>query len=222
MKISFCISTLFNNTKVPGVIDSIHKLNIPTSDYEVLLIGPKKEVDIPNINYIHFDDKAKRGLWVTRKKNILANEAKFDNLVICNDYFIFDPEFYTNWVKFGEDWDVASNAQKFVTGERVFHDWCTLDHPNHPCWTMVHYDDWTQTKYQYQAGGYVVAKKKTMLEYPFNEKLLWGQAEDVEWSKRIRDKCKWVCNGLSIVKHNKNHHTYNQRHNRKVPVANNE
>lgn len=222
MKISFCISTVFKNDKVPNVIDSINQLKISKSDYEILLIGPKKNVKIENINYIYFDDKAKNGLWVTRKKNILCNEAKFDNLVVCNDYFMFDPDFYLNWVKFGEDWDVASNAQKYNTGERVFHDWCTLDHPQYPCWTMVDYDDWTNTQYQYQAGGYVVAKKKTMLEYPFNETLLWGQAEDVEWSRRMRVKSKWVCNGNSIVKHNKKHHTYNQRHHRKVPVIHNE
>ena len=40
---------------------------------------------------------------------------------------------------------------------------------------------------------------------PFNESLAHGQAEDVEWSLRVRDKYKIKCNGKAIVKHNKRH-----------------
>ena len=214
MKISFGISTTYKEmSKLKEVVDSIHNLQIPKDQYEILIIGDKKLDPENNVSYIYFDESEKKG-WITRKKNILGEESRFDNLVICNDYFIFQPEFYKNWVEFGEDWDVASNAQQYITGERVFHDWCTFDHPNHPWGTMIEYDDWSHTRYQFQAGGYVVVKKHILKQYPFNESLVWGKEEDVEWSKRIRQSCKYVCNGKSIVKHNKHHHTYPYRHHR--------
>ena len=58
-----------------------------------------------------------------------------------------------------------------------------------------------------------ILKKDTMKKFPLNEGLLHGQGEDAEWSKRMRDHCKWVCNGHSIAKHNKIHHSfYHQVH----------
>jgi len=37
----------------------------------------------------------------------------------------------------------------------------------------------------YIPGNFWVAKKNIMQKYPLNENLLWGQAEDIEWSKRV-------------------------------------
>ncbi len=39
-----------------------------------------------------------------------------------------------------------------------------------------------------------------MEEEPLNEDLDWGEAEDVEWSNRIRDKYQYVMNTHSKVK----------------------
>jgi len=130
MKLTFGISTLYNFKGLEESIKSIHALNIPKNDYEILVIGPEHREPEENINYIYFDESQRKG-WVTRKKNILAEEARFDNIVICNDYFVFQPDFYNNWVEFGEDWDVASNAQQFYNGQRCYLDWVTLDHPNY-------------------------------------------------------------------------------------------
>ena len=38
-----------------------------------------------------------------------------------------------------------------------------------------------------------------------NENMTWGNAEDVEWSLRMRENAVWKCNGKAIVKHNKVH-----------------
>ena len=44
--------------------------------------------------------------------------------------------------------------------------------------------------------------KKVMLEEnPLNEDLMYGDAEDLEWSLRVRDKAKYVMNPNSIVRH---------------------
>ena len=63
----------------------------------------------------------------------------------------------------------------------------------------------------------MVVKKDTMRRFPLNENLVHGQAEDTEWSKRIREQCRWVCNGNSIARHNKVHHSfYHQVHHHRI------
>jgi hypothetical protein len=57
----------------------------------------------------------------------------------------------------------------------------------------------------YQSGGFVVAKTQLIIDNPFNEQLSWGQADDVEWSLRVRHRYKYVCNSKSAVRHNKVH-----------------
>jgi len=58
---------------------------------------------------------------------------------------------------------------------------------------------WMQS-YMYISGAYWVAKKHVMEQEPLNERLLWGQSEDVEWSFRIRNKYRYVMNPKSTVK----------------------
>jgi hypothetical protein len=57
----------------------------------------------------------------------------------------------------------------------------------------------------YISGGFFIVKKHVMLEEPLDESRGWNEAEDVEWSLRIRDKYVMKCNKNSIVRHNKWH-----------------
>jgi hypothetical protein len=49
-------------------------------------------------------------------------------------------------------------------------------------------------------GFYWIAKKSVMQEFPLNENLTWGQAEDIEWSRRVREKYDFSINPNSSVK----------------------
>ena len=200
MKFSFGILTLYENTQqIQEVIDSIKKLKIP--EYEILLIGPKNE---QFKNTIEFDENQKQG-WITRKKNVLVDSCKYDNVVVMHDYYTFDKDWYKNFIKFGDDWDVCSNAQLLINDKRHFTDWVTWDSPIFPRYTAMSYDDWSHTLCMYQSGGYMIVKKDFYKKFPMNEDMTWGTAEDVEWSLRMRTSAKWKCNGKSIVKHNKAH-----------------
>lgn len=42
-----------------------------------------------------------------------------------------------------------------------------------------------------------------MVEFPLNEDLTWGEAEDVEWSKRVRLHYTFTMNTKSIVQFKK-------------------
>jgi hypothetical protein len=203
MNFSFGILTKYENgNQLQEVFDSIHNLKIP--NYEIVVVGGEKRENKDNIKYILFDENQKNG-WVTKKKNVISRNSSYDNLVLMHDYFVFDENWYKNFLEFGDDWDLSSCAQHLINGKRHFTDWVTWDSPFFPRYTTLNYDDWSHTMYMYQSGGFLVAKTKLILENPFNENLTWGQADDVEWSLRVRNKCKWVCNGKSIVKHNKVH-----------------
>lgn len=200
MKFSFGILTLYENTEqIQGVINSIKSLKIP--EYEILLIGPKND---QFENAIEFDETQKQG-WITRKKNVLVDSAKYDNVVVMHDYYTFDKDWYKNFVEFGDEWDVCSNAQLLINGNRHFTDWVTWDSPIFPRYTAMAYDDWSHTRCMYQSGGYMIVKKDFYKKFPMNEEMTWGTAEDVEWSLRMRTSATWKCNGKSIVKHNKVH-----------------
>lgn len=204
MNFTFGITTLFDNEKqVDEVLRSIHDLNIP--EYEIILVGPKQSSDdVVNEKYIFFDENIKPG-WVTKKKNIICQNAKYQNTVLMHDYYVFDKDWYKGFLEFGNNWDICSCSQILINGKRHFTDWVTWDSPIFPRYTSLHYDDWSHVHYMYQSGGFVAVKTQLVLDNPFNEDLSWGQADDVEWSLRVRHKYKYVCNKNSIVRHNKVH-----------------
>jgi hypothetical protein len=204
MKFTFAITTDYSNwEQLEEVYRSIINLNIP--EYEVLTIGPgERTYNNENFRFIDFDESQKER-WVTRKKNILCQEAKYNNIVLMHDYYVFDENWYNSYLKFGEDWDVCSNAQLLQNGKRHFTDWVLWDYPILPRYTSIPYDEWTLSQYMYMSGGYMLVKKALMLDFPFNESLTWGQADDVEWSFSVRGRTTWKCNGNAIVRHNKKH-----------------
>jgi hypothetical protein len=203
MDFTFGILTKYDNeTQLREVIDSIHALNIP--NYQVLIIGEQKREGAEKERYIWFEDSVKPG-WITRKKNLLARAANYQNIVLMHDYFVFDKDWYNNFLEFGNNWDICSCSQYLINGKRHFTDWVTWDSPIFPRYTSLNYDDWSHVHYMYQSGGFTVAKTQLIIDNPFNEELGWGQSDDVEWSLRVRHRYKYVCNGKSIVRHNKAH-----------------
>ena len=203
---SFCIVTGYQDTaRLSEIIDNICSLHIP--ECEILIIGGNRESYFHNselVRFIDFDESIKP-MWITKKKNILASEAKFENLVIMHDYHIFDPDWYINFKSFGTEWDICSCPQYLITGDRNPMDWSLWDKPDYGKAWSLDYGDWSQTEYMYISGGFFIVKKHVMLEEPLNESLGWNEEEDVEWSLRVRNKYVMKCNGKSVVRHNKWH-----------------
>jgi hypothetical protein len=65
---------------------------------------------------------------------------------------------------------------------------------------LIPYNLKNLSKMMYISGAYWVAKKKFMMENMLNEKLKWGQGEDVEWSIRVRKITNFAINDRSVVK----------------------
>lgn len=206
IKWTFGIVTGFEDyQRLDEILKSIRALSIP--EYEIILIGGGNSefvVFAEDVRVIDFDESQKPK-WITRKKNILANEAKYDNIVLMHDYHVFDKDWYENFKYFGTEWDICSCPQYLITGARNPMDWSLWDKPDHGRAWSLDYDDWSQTQYMYISGGFFIVKKHVLQQEPLDESRGWNEEEDVEWSMRVRNKYVMKCNGGSVVRHNKWH-----------------
>jgi hypothetical protein len=201
MDFTFGICATSANKEIhDDVLESIIDLKIP--NYEILMIGG----DIYNskAECIDFDEFTKPG-WITKKKNILCQEAKYENIVLMHDYLFFHPGWYHGFKRFGGNFDVAMNIILNSDGSR-FRDWCLSPYdvipPLGPIINrefFLPYTHSTLTNKMYISGTYWVAKKKFMLENPLDEELSWGQSEDLRWSELVRHKTVFKMNPYSAV-----------------------
>jgi len=183
------------------IIDSIEALNIHPFDYEIIINGPPQYNSIADrSDHISVSNDWKPQ-WITRQKNDIARRARYDNIVLLHDYIVFDQDWYTEFEKFGDDWDVCMNCIINNDGTR-FRDWVLWE----PQW--VDYNDHSQTRNMYVSGSYFCVKKDFFLRNPLDERLYWGQEEDVIWSKQVRPFWNYKCNSQSKVRLLKYKHTH--------------
>ena len=100
------------------VINSILSQNIP--NFEIIVVG-NSNVKAENTRVIPFDE-TQRPMWITKKKNIITNEAKFDNIVYLHDYVFLSKNWYDGFLKFGNDFDVCMTKILNRDGSR-YRDW---------------------------------------------------------------------------------------------------
>jgi hypothetical protein len=228
MQFTFGIITDGNYpSKINDFIKSVENNNIPQENYEIIIVGGK-EIFGTNIKHIAFNESTKKS-WITKKKNLITQNAKFNNIVYLHDYIILDKDWYLGFLKFGDNWDVCMNKIINQNGER-FRDWVMFPDfvKNTPLDfgrdLLLPYDISHLTKYQYISGTYWVAKKEIMQKYPLDESLSWGQGEDVKWSKElIKNKVKYVMNQFSTVIINKEYKapTFNIMNDAQIKIAEN-
>ena len=185
------------------IIDSIEKQNIPT--YEIIIVGNSK-VSRKNTRVVQFNDEH-IPKWITRKKNIITNIAKLENIVYLHDYVVIADDWYKSFLKFGNNFDLCMSRITNYDGTR-YRDWCIcmwdnptimqIVGPDKKC--ILPYDEERFKKHMYFSGAYWVAKRQVMLKYPLNEQLIWGQGEDVLWSGQVRTQYEFKMNTDSEVK----------------------
>lgn len=152
-----------------------------------------------------------------KKKNIITQWAKYENICYIHDYIKFDLNWYEGFKKFGSDFKICTTKIKTIDGER-FRDWTMF--PWHHCYDhklaqdtkklwdysgivnnecVLPYDELRLNKYQYLTGAYWIGKKNVMLEIPLNEDLVWDRGEDCEWSWRLTQKYNFSMNQNSTI-----------------------
>lgn len=165
-------------------IESIINLKIP--NYEIIICGAYngKYKKRNEVNVIHFDSNVER---ITRHKNLLCENAKYENLAITHDKIIFDKDWYKGMKEYGNHFEVLSCIIHDNNGKRAG-DWITHGDDWNKIMDLglLDYKDWDKNGY---IGGYLYLIKKSVWEKAkFDESLLWNQAEDIKLSKDFYDK----------------------------------
>lgn len=186
--------------RINQIIDSIEAQNI--TEYEVIVVG-NCNITRNHTKVFPFDESQKK-MWITRKKNMITNEAFYENIVYLHDYIRLEPSWYEGFEKFGEDFKVCMTKMVNPDGGR-YRDWTLwagdagkLGLDSHHC--LLPYNITNLSKYMYISGAYWVAKKDVMLEFSLDESRGWAQGEDVEWSQRLRQTYDFSMNPFSCVR----------------------
>ena len=171
-------------------IESVSAQNVSRDDVvEIIVCGPESlkaelDKDYEGIVFVNQPDEFQALGWITKKKNLIVQAAAHENLIIAHDRYLIQPDFIENLKKYGGDFSVISCRQTRLDGRRM-PDWVTLGSD----WILtspatLEYGDWT--RYVFINGGIIIAKRQVLKQVSWNELLFWGQAEDVELTRRLR------------------------------------
>lgn len=216
MEFTFGIITNgYNDDLINKIITSIENNKIPI--YEIIIIGNTKIPTNEKVKIFYFNEQIKEG-WITRKKNIIAKNAQYENIVFLHDYIEFNNDWYEGFLKFGNNFQFCINKIINVNGNR-FRDYSLF--PYKVDYLNIHYspvdinpyfsencllpydfvNNIKTNKYMYVSGAYYVIKKNIANLFLLNENLVWGRSEDVEFSKRLHNNGIIIqCNKFSSVK----------------------
>ncbi len=161
---------------VDRMIDAINAQGIPR--LQIIVCGKYANEKGHRIRYIPFSEKDEQG-WITRKKNLIMENAEYENVMVMHDRIFLGKGWYAGMKKYGNYFDVLSCvliASK--TGKRAG-DWMA----NIPMIAgHLDYSDWDE-KGRIN-GTHIILKKSVWGKTPWNEYLFWNEAEDFELSER--------------------------------------
>lgn len=176
------------------IISSIRALGIPR--FEIIFATENPNFSLSGLDVRVLTIKTNLGNHITLKKNKIAQAALYPNLCMMHDYIVLDSNWFKEFNAFGYDWTVCSSPFLLPNGSRWW-DWCTWRGPGGHSWAPY---DKPADQDNYVPGMYFCVKKAFLLQYPLDERLVWMQGEDIEWSSRICDRWKYVFNPKSIAR----------------------
>lgn len=168
---------------IETAVAQIRKQKIPT--YEIIIVG-QTTVRGPDFLNLPFDETVKKG-WITRKKNMIANAAKHEILVLMHDYVSIADDWYEGFQKFGTDFDICIHPIAMKDGSR-FRD-LTFFH----CFNRIPFQTKCLLSYDYPlseklsnllyvSGTFYIVKRDVALQLPLDESLVHDMGEDVMFS----------------------------------------
>ena len=173
------------NDWIEEIIQAIHNQKIP--NYEIIVCGTYIDRREKNFTYIPFKERDDRG-WITKKKNLIVQKAKYENLCIVHDRIVLGNNWFSGVKKYGNCFELMCVKQtlhgspNLRTGDWLTYGEKTLDVPFGI--SKLEYTDWDE--YVYVGGMLTTLKKHIALVAPWNETRYWGE-EDVELTFRQRD-----------------------------------
>ena len=201
MNFTFGITTTPQSSiALQQIVDSITNENIP--NFEIIIVGGNEAYDDGTMKVIPFDESIKK-FWITKKKNLITQHARYESIVYMHDYLVLKPGWYEGFLKFGNDFTICMTKVENADGTR-YRDWCLYKLDTDPLGVpdpqlLLPYEFKNLSHLMYISGAYWIAKKSIAEKYPQNENVMWGDSEDIEWSKRARQD-KFYMNEYSAVK----------------------
>jgi len=168
---------------VDDIIRNIREQKIPY--YEIIVCGKYagKYLHSKDVVYLEFMQKDEKG-WITKKKNLMCEKARYENLVIMHDRIKLHKGWFAGMKKYGNNWEILSMPT--VKGDQRTYDWLTLKYPlEHPkaLWYLgshLDYSDWD--KWLYIDGGVIILKKYVWEKVHWDDSRYYNEAEDVKLS----------------------------------------
>lgn len=177
---------------IEKAINSIRDLRVP--QYEIIICGTYFGEIAKDINYIYFTEHDDKG-WITKKKNLICENAKHENIVIIHDRIYFDRDWFEGMKKYSNYFEVLScPVILFLKHRAIISNWETLSenfrldddkklfHSN----GVLDISDWD--KNIIVPGPLIIIKKHIWNYEKWDETLFWGEAEDIEYSHRQHKK----------------------------------
>lgn len=155
--------------------------------YEVLIVSP---VPLPSIEsrrgvrVLLFSEHDELG-WITRKKNLIAERARYSDILICHDRFTLDRDFTRSFADWGYAYGLAAVRVRLEDGRRGL-DWGVVSSQNHVYSSGGLLDYRAYSQYVYVPGGATVIRKAFWRDFPWNDNLFWNEHEDVELCRRVQ------------------------------------
>ncbi len=175
------------NDKVTSLIRSILEQKIP--NFEVIVCGlysiPDEfsDIDIVVLDDIILEEDLRAP--TPAKKNKIVKKAKYNNLCILHDRFTLPGNWYSNFARHGNYFDVLCMPTIDLHGNRFRVDWMNFNYPITQIRKQnrsLKYSKWTPEVII--QGGILVAKRSIILEFMFDERLHWEELEDMQLSKQ--------------------------------------
>ena len=172
---------LTGKVNVDNIIESIEIQNIP--NYEIIVVGPCNYTS--QFIHVFYDKECESKLWITKKKNIVIDNAKGDIVVLMKDYILLDSNWYIGFKKFIDsdiNWDILMNKLVNKKNQRLL-DWVWLNPkkkgPRHIDYTL------TNHKCMYVPGNFMIAKLHFLKKHKFDTSLIGlRKRSDVQWSEK--------------------------------------
>lgn len=175
------------NKWVLELIKSIEKQNIP--DYEILICGPSPYNNkIPHHNnFVHIlEDVITEDIRapICHKKNAIIKAARYNNLCIMHDRYLLPTNWFENFKKYGNYFDVLCLKNLTDKGERFGVDWMKFYYPLTDRFKInrtLAYNEWHEEAII--PGGIILIKKNLIESFMLDERLHWDELEDMQLSK---------------------------------------
>jgi hypothetical protein len=170
------------NKQVEDLIDSIVSQNIP--NYEIIICGDFKS---DNQHIVLIDDvKIENEIRgpITIKKNKIVQQAKYENLMLLHDRYLLPNDWFQRMKNYGNYFDLLAIPNIGPNGGRV-NDWG--EHNGKPSQIyretshVLPYNTWSDG--WYSQGGLLVIKKNLYNLIKLDNRLFWGELEDIQFSQ---------------------------------------